>query len=103
MTWWGGSTPAGRRRDDTLGEVSLAASSRVGPVDAPYHGPMTGRQPVAHDPIIAELERSGVDWRQLLGRLRMSPDERLRHLEEFIEDVQQLRQDLARSRSQARP
>ena len=63
----------------------------------PYHEPMNGRPDTGADPLIADLERRGVDWRQLLGRLRMSPDERLRHLEEFIEDVHALRQDLARS------
>lgn len=53
------------------------------------------------DPLLRDLERQGIDWRQLLTRLRMTPDERLRHLEEFIEDMQSLRQDVARSRRHA--
>ena len=46
-------------------------------------------------------EQQGIDWRQLLMRLRMTPDERLRHLEEFIDDMQALRRDVARSRRSA--
>jgi hypothetical protein len=53
------------------------------------------------DPFLRDLERQGIDWRQLLTRLRMTPDERLRHLEEFIDDMQALRQDVARSRRRA--
>lgn len=64
--------------------------------------PMGTKPGTRADPLIAELERRGVDWRQLLSRLRMSPDERLRHLEEFVEDIQELRRDVARSRSRAR-
>jgi hypothetical protein len=50
------------------------------------------------DPVLQRLEQRGVDWRQLLGRLRMTPDERLRHLEEFMADVHELREDMAQSR-----
>lgn len=53
------------------------------------------------DPILRDMERRGIDWRQLLMRLRMTPDERLRHLEEFMDDMRALRQDVARSRRQA--
>ena len=58
-------------------------------------------QQESDDPVLRDLERQGIDWRQLLTRLRMTPDERLRHLEEFIADVQALRQDVARSRRHA--
>jgi hypothetical protein len=58
-------------------------------------------QPESDDPVLRDLERQGIDWRQLRTRLRMTPDERLRHLEEFIEDVQALRRDVARSRRRA--
>lgn len=51
-----------------------------------------------NDPVLRDMERRGVDWRQLLSRLRMTPDERLRHLEEFMDDMRALRQDVARSR-----
>ena len=50
------------------------------------------------DPLLRDMERRGVDWRQLLTRLRMTPDERLRHLEEFMDDMRALREDVARSR-----
>ena len=52
----------------------------------------------ATDPLLLDLERRGIDWRQLQMRLRMTPDERLRHLEEFMEDVRALRADVVRSR-----
>jgi len=47
------------------------------------------------------LEQRGIDWRQLLSRLRMTPDERLRHLEEFLEDIRVLRDDMAQSQRRA--
>jgi len=50
------------------------------------------------DPLLRDMERRGVDWRQLLTRLRMTPDERLRHLEVFMDDMRALREDVARSR-----
>ncbi len=50
------------------------------------------------DPVLRDMERRGVDWRQLVSRLRMTPDERLRHLEEFMDDMRALRADMARSR-----
>ena len=51
--------------------------------------------------VLADLEKRGIDGRQLLGRLSMSPDERLRHLEEFVGDMRQLRRDVGRSRRPA--
>jgi hypothetical protein len=59
---------------------------------------MDGLPPHVSPEMAREWERHGIDWRQLMMRLRMTPDERLRHLEEFIDDMGALRRDVARSR-----
>jgi hypothetical protein len=51
--------------------------------------------------VLAGLRERGIDGPQLLSRLGMSPDERLRHLEEFVGDMRALRRDVARSRARS--
>jgi hypothetical protein len=49
------------------------------------------------------LEREGADIGRAARRVGWTPEEGLRHLEEFLEDMRLLRSDFARSRTAAQP
>jgi len=49
------------------------------------------------------LELQGADINRAARRVGWTPEEGLRHLEEFLEDMRLLRADFARSRAAAQP